>query len=285
MGRRPPGPRAGPAWLIDIEESEIVVRLSRRLALGLALLTMTVPAMAAEGPLRVGTSAGPYAEILDHVVPLAKAQGLDIKVFEFTDYTIPNEAMYRGDLDVSNFQHRPYLENANRTRGYDIVPLATSIITPLGIYSQNLQKIGDLPDGAQVAIPNDPSNGARALLLFQSAGLITLRPGADVSATVADITANPKHLKFLELDAAQLPRSLGDVAAAAVNMNYAVSAGLDPKKALVLEGKDSRFALVFTTRAKDKDNPRVAKLIAVYRSPEVKQFILDRFGGTIIPTW
>jgi len=263
-----------------------MTHLSRRLALGLALMTMTVPALAAEeAPLRVGTSAGPYAVILDHVVLLARAQGLDIKVFEFTDYTIPNEALFRGDLDVSNFQHRPYLENANRTRGYDIVPLTTSIITPLGIYSQKLKTLADLPDGAQVAMPNDPSNGARALLLFQSAGLITLRPGADVSATVLDISTNRKHLKFLELDAAQLPRSLGDVAAAAVNMNYAVSAGLDPKKALFLEGKDSRFALVFTTRQKDKDDPRVAKLITIYRSPEVKQFILDRFGGTIIPTW
>jgi D-methionine transport system substrate-binding protein len=259
--------------------------LTRRITLLLALLAMAVPTMAAEGPLRVGTSAGPYAVILDHVVPLAKAQGLDIKVFEFTDYTIPNEALFRGDLDVSNFQHRPYLENAIRTRGYDIVPLVTSIITPLGIYSQKLKSLADIPDGSQFAIPNDPSNGARALLLLQSAGLITLKPGADVSATVLDVATNPKRLKFLELDAAQLPRALGDVPAAAVNMNYAVSAGLDPKQALFLEGKDSRFALVFTTRAKDKDDPRVAKLIAIYRSPEVKQFILDRFGGSIIPTW
>jgi D-methionine transport system substrate-binding protein len=259
--------------------------LTRRLTLALALLAMTTPSMAAEAPLRVGTSAGPYAVILDHVVPLAKAQGLDIKVFEFTDYTIPNEALFRGDLDVSNFQHRPYLDNANRTRGYDIVPLATSIITPLGIYSQKLGALSELPDGAQVALPNDPSNGGRALLLFQSAGLIKLRPEAGISATVLDIADNPKRLEFLELDAAQLPRSLGDVAAAAVNMNYAVNAGLDPKKALFLEGKDSQYALVFTTRAKDKDDKRVAQLIDIYRSPEVKQFILDKFAGSIIPTW
>lgn len=259
--------------------------LTRRLTLALAMLAMATPSMAAEAPLRVGTSAGPYAAILDHVVPLAKAQGLDIKVFEFTDYTIPNEALFRGDLDVSNFQHRRYLDNANRTRGYDIVPLATSIITPLGIYSQKLEALSELPDGAQVALPNDPSNGGRALLLFQSAGLIKLRPEAGISATVLDIADNPKRLKFLELDAAQLPRSLGDVAAAAVNMNYAVNAGLDPKKALFLEGKDSQYALVFTTRAKDKDDKRVAQLIDIYRSPEVKQFILDKFAGSIIPTW
>ena len=259
--------------------------LTRRLALSIALLGLATPSMAQQAPLRVGTSAGPYAVILDHVVPLAKAQGLDIKVFEFTDYTIPNEALFRGDLDVSNFQHRPYLDNANRTRGYDIVPLATSIITPLGIYSQKLGALSELPDGAQVALPNDPSNGGRALLLFQSAGLIKLRPEAGVSATVLDIVDNPKRLKFLELDAAQLPRSLGDVTAAAVNMNYAVSAGLDPKKALFLEGKDSQYALVFTTRAKDKEDHRVAKLIEIYRSPEVKEFILDKFAGSIIPTW
>ncbi len=255
------------------------------LAAGLLLAGPAVAPAGAEGPLRVGTTAGPYAAILDYAASLAKAQGLDVKVVEFTDYTIPNEALFRGDLDASNFQHRPYLDNANRTRGYDIVPLASSIVVPLGIYSQKLRAIGDLPDGAEVAIPNDPSNGARALLLFQQAGLIRLRAGAGVSATVLDIEGNPKRLRFRELDAAQLPRALGDVAAGAVNLNYAINAGLDPRSALVLEDKDTPFGLVWTTRARDRDDPRVARLIAIYRSPEVKQFILNRFGGTIVPTW
>lgn len=257
--------------------------LLRRVFLASALL-LAGPALA-EAPLRVGVTAGPYAAILDYAATLAKAQGLEVKVIEFTDYTIPNEALFRGDLDASNFQHRPYLDNANRTRGYDIVPLASSIVVPLGIYSQKLRSITDLPDGAEVAIPNDPSNGARALLLFQQAGLVKLRRGADVAATVLDIESNPKRLRFRELDAAQLPRALGDVAAGAVNLNYAINAGLDPKSALVIEDKDTPFGLVWSTRAKGRDDPRVAKLISIYRSPEVKQFILDRFGGTIVPTW
>jgi D-methionine transport system substrate-binding protein len=262
-----------------------MIRLTRRAALALSLLTLTALPAAAETPLRVGSSAGPYAEILDYAVTLAKAQGLDVKVIEFTDYTIPNEAMARGDLDASNFQNIPYMDNANRTRGYDIVALAPSIVVPLGVYSKRLKSIADLPDGAQIAIPNDPANGGRALLLLAHNGLITLQPGVGVGATVLDIATNPKHLQFRELDAAQLPRSLDDVAAGAVNLNYAIPAGIDPKSALIREDKDTLYGLVWTTRAKDRDNPRVLKLIAIYRSPEVRKFILDRFGGTIIPAW
>ncbi len=256
----------------------------RRMVLAAGLL-LAGPAMAAQGPLRVGTSSGPYAVILDYAASLAKSQGLDVKVVEFTDYTIPNEAMAHGDLDLSNFQNLPYLENAVATRGYDIVPVERSIITPLGVYSKKLKSLADLPDGAQVAIPNDPANGARSLLLLEHAGLIKVTPGIGTRATVLDIAANPKHLHFLELDAAQVARSLDDVSAAAVNLNYAIPAGLNPRSALLREDEETRYGLWFTARAKDRDDPRVTKLIAIYRSPEVKRFILDRFGGTIVPTW
>ena len=249
-----------------------------------ACLLLAGPAWA-EAPLRVGSTAGPYAEIMDFVAKRAHVEGLEVKVVEFNDFTLPNEALYHGDLDASNFQNLPYLENAVATRGYDIVAVERSIIVPLGVYSKKLRTLADLPDGALIAIPNDPANGARSLLLLEHAGLITVTPGADTKATVLDIAANSKHLRFRELDAAQVARSLDDVAAAAVNLNYAISAGVDPKSALVKEDQDTRYGLWFTTRAKDRDDPRVAKLIAIYRSPEVKQFILDRFGGTIIPTW
>ena len=263
-----------------------MTRLTRRLVLALALALPLIarPAMA-EAPLRVGTSAGPYAEILDYAAKLAKAQGLDVTVIEFTDYTIPNEAMARGDLDASNFQNVPYMTNANRTRGYDIVAIAPSIVVPLGVYSKRVTSIAALPDGAQIAIPNDPANEGRALLLLSQHGLITLQPGIGLAATVLDIAANPKHFQFRELDAAQLPRALDDVAAGAVNLNYAIPAGIDPKSALIREDKDTPYGLVWTTLAKDRNNARVLKLIAIYRSPEVRKFILDRFGGTIIPTW
>ena len=256
----------------------------RRRVLAAGLL-LAGPALAAEGPLRVGTTAGPYAAIMDYAASLAKAQGLEVKVVEFTDYTLPNEAMAHGDLDVSNFQNLPYLQNAVATRGYDIVAVERSIVTPLGVYSKTLKTLADLPDGALIAIPNDPANGARSLLLLEHADLLKVTPGVGTKATVLDIESNPKHLRFRELDAAQVARSLDDVSAAAVNLNYAIPAGLDPKSALLKEDDETRYGLWFTTQAKDRADPRVLKLIAIYRSPEVKQFIMDRFGGTILPTW
>jgi len=240
---------------------------------------------AAEAPLRVGSTVGPYAEIMDYVAGLAGKQGLEVKVVEFTDYALPNEAMANGDIDVSMFQTRPYLANAIKNRGYDIVPLDPAIIVPMGIYSHKIKALSELKDGDTLAIPNDPSNGARGLLLMQQAGLITLKDGVTTTASLVDITANPKHLKIRELDAAQVPRSLDDMAAAAVNMSYALPAGLDPRTAMILEGTDTPFALIWTAPRKHQDDPRIKKLIAIYRSPEVKAFILSKFNGSVIPTW
>ena len=242
-------------------------------------------AHAAEAPLRVGSTAGPYAEIMDFVAGLSAKQGLPIKVIEFTDYAIPNVALSDGDIDVSNFQTIPYLDAAVKARGYDIVALEPTIITPLGIYSNKIKSLDQLKTGDTLAIANDPANGGRGLLLLQKAGLIKLAPGVTTTATVLDIVENPKHLKFRELDAAQIPRSLDDVTAAAVNMNYALPAHIDPKSALVREGTDTLYALVWTSLRKDKDNPRIRKLIAIYRSPEVKAYILEHFNGSIIPAW
>jgi len=179
----------------------------------------------------------------------------------------------------------PYLENAIKARGYDIVALQPTIITPLGVYSKKISSLDALKNGDTLAIANDPANGGRGLLLLQKAGLIKLAPGVTTTATVLDIVENPKHLKFRELDAAQIPRSLDDVTAAAVNMNYALPAGIDPKTALVREGTDTLYALVWTSLRKDKDDPRIQQLIAIYRSPEVKAFILEHFHGSILPAW
>ena len=240
---------------------------------------------AAEAPLRIGSTVGPYAEIMDYAAGLAAKQGLEVKVVEFTDYALPNEAMANGDIDVSMFQTRPYLANAVKTRGYDIVPLDPGIIVPMGIYSHKIKALSDLKDGDTLAIPNDPSNGARGLLLMQQAGLITLREGVTTTASLADVVANPKHLKIRELDAAQVPRSLDDMAAAAVNMSYALPAGLDPKTAMILESTDTPFSLIWTAPRKRLDDPRIKKMIAIYRSPEVKAFILAKFSGSVIPNW
>ncbi|HEY0329582.1 MAG TPA: MetQ/NlpA family ABC transporter substrate-binding protein [Rhodopseudomonas sp.] len=250
------------------------------------VLAAAGPTKAADPQLiRIGVTAGPYADILRYAGELAAKQGIQLKIVEFTDYTVPNAALAQDDLDINNFQHQPYLDNQVAQRGYDIVPIAKSIIVPIGLYSNKVTKIEQIRDGATTAIPNDPSNGARALQLFEKAGLIKLKPGAGIKATVADIAENPKHLKFNELDAAQLPRSLNDLDFSAVNLNYALNAGLDPKKALILEDADSNWNLVFAVRAKNKDNPTLKKFVEIYRSPEVKQFVENKFNGTILTTW
>lgn len=261
--------------------------MKRKLALAaaaLAALSFSGSAWSSE-VIRIGTTAGPYAEILRYASDLAGKQGIDVKITEFTDYTVPNAALAQDDLDINNFQHQPYLDNQVAQRGYDIVSIGKSIIVPIGIYSNKVKEISEIKDGASAAIPNDPSNGARALQLFEKAGLIKLKPGIGIKATVADIADNPKHLKIVELDAAQLPRSLNDLDFSAVNLNYALSAGLDPKKALLLEGADTNWNLVFAVRAKNKDNATLRKFVDIYRSPEVKEFTEKRFNGTILTTW
>lgn len=259
------------------------MRISRFLAVAAALVFTGTAAHAA--PLKVGVSAGPYGEILDFAGKIAAKEGLEVKVVEFTDYIGPDAALAQGDIDVNNYQHRPFLANINKTRGYDLVEGPTSIVVPLGIYSNKAKTITEIPEGGSVAIPNDPSNGARALFLLSKAGLLTLRDGADVNATIADITDNPKKLKIIELDAAQLPRSLDDTQASAVPLNYAVLAGLDPKKSLFIEDETSKWTLVWATRRDNAGDPRVKRYIDIYRSDEVKRFILTRFNGTILPTW
>ncbi len=260
------------------------MKLLRLISLA-ALFALPLAAQAAE-PLRVGVSAGPYAEILEFAGRLAKErEGIEVKITEFADYTMPNAALAQGDLDLNNFQHKPYLDNQIKTRGYELVPVEKSIVVPLGLYSKRLKSLSEVKDGSTVAIPNDPSNGARALILLQQAGLLRIAPKAGIGATPLDITDNPRKLKIREIDAAQLPRSLDDVDFAAVTLNYAVGAGLNPKTALLLETIDSQWNLWFVTQKARKDDPRIARYIAIYRSPEVKAFIEKRFDGTIIPTW
>jgi D-methionine transport system substrate-binding protein len=236
-------------------------------------------------PLKVGVSAGPYADILRFAAENAKKDGIDAEIIEFTDWTLPNEALNAGDIDLNNFQHQPYLDNQVKTRGYDLVSVAKSIVVPFGLYSKKLNSLAAIKDGATTAIPNDPSNGARGLQLLEKAGLIQLKHGAGAQATVADIVANPKHLKIQELDAAQLPRALDDLDFSVVSLNYALTAGLDPKKALLLEDDHSQWNLVFAVKTKNKDNPTIKRFIEIYRSPEVKAFIANRFNGTILTTW
>ena len=239
-----------------------------------------------EKVLKVGVTAGPHAEIMDVVKKVAEKDGLKIQVVEFNDYIQPNVALSQGDIDVNSFQHGPYLDNIIKDRKYDLISVAKTVIFPMAIYSTKIKNIADLPQGAIVAVPNDPTNGGRALLLLEKVNLIKLKPGAGLKAAVTDIIENPKNITIKELDAAQIPRSLADVNIAAINTNYAVTAGLVPTKdAIAIEDINSPYANILVVNAKDKDDPSVQKLITAYHSAEVKAFIQEHFKGSVAVGW
>ena len=258
----------------------------KALALALAAGISLVAFSASAETIKVGVTPGPHAQIMEKVKPLAAKEGLDLTVLEFSDYVIPNQALSQGDLDINSFQHQPYLDNQVKDRGYDLVSVAKTVVFPMGVYSKKVKSLDELPNGAKISIPNDPTNGGRALLLLQSKGLIKVKEGAGLKASPLDISENPKKLEILELDAAQLPRSLDDVSVAVINTNYALEAGLDPNKdAIAREASESPYANVIAVRKADQDKPWVAKLVKIYQSDEVKQFINDRFKGAIVPAW
>ena len=243
-------------------------------------------APAADKPLKVGVTPGPHAQIMEVVKKVAEKDGLKIQIVEFSDYIQPNVALNQGDIDINSFQHLPYLENMVKDRKYDLVMLAKTFTFPMGIYSKKIKSIKDLKDGATVAIPNDPTNGGRALILFEKAGLIKLKPGLGHKASVVDIVENPRKFKIRELEAAQIPRTLEDMEIAAINTNYAMSAELVPAKdALILEDSSSPYANILAVRSKDKDNPLYKKFLKAYQSEEVKKFVTEQFKGSVIVAW
>jgi len=257
----------------------------RLLAIALAVSLAFISAVHAE-TLRVGVTAGPHAEIMDVVKKVAAERGLDIKVVEFTDYVVPNQALALGDLEANSFQHEPYLKNQISKTGWKIVKVANTIASPQGIYSLKYKTLAALPEGARVAIANDPSNGARGLMILALHGVIKLKDPNNVASTIADITDNPKNLKFVELDAAQLPRALQDVDLVSINNNYAVQAGLNPAvDAIAREAVDGPWVNILAVREEDKGKPWVAQLVEAYHSVPVKEFLEKRFKGTYIATW
>lgn len=240
-----------------------------------------------DGPLIVAATPTPQGEILDYVKKnLAKKAGLDLDVREFTDYVTPNTAVEQGEVFANYFQHKPYLDDFNKKNGTDIVPVpnATVHLEPLGVYSKSVKKLGDLKKGATVALPNDTTNEARALKLLADNGLIELKKGVGYEATPKDVSKNPKNLKFKEIEAAQVPRSLGDVDAAVINGNYALEAKLSPAKdALVAEpAKGNPYGNFLAVKKGDENDPRVKKLAGLLTSPEVKKFIDDKYDGAVV---
>ncbi|NBM19801.1 MetQ/NlpA family ABC transporter substrate-binding protein [Streptomyces sp. GC420] len=242
----------------------------------------------ADGALVVAASPVPHAEILDYVKDnLAKEAGLDLEVKEFTDYVTPNTATQDGAVDANYFQNQPYLDDFNKKNGTTIAPVVTVHLEPLGLYSEKVEKAGALKNGATVAVPNDTVNEARALKLLDANGIITLEEGAGSDATTKDIAENPKDIKFKELEAAQLPRSLKDVDAAVINGNYAIEADLKPAEdAIVLESADDNpYGNFLAVKDGNEDDPRVRKLAKLLTSDKVRKFIEDTYAGSVTPSF
>lgn len=249
----------------------------------LAASTLQV-ALAQDKPLKIGVTAGPHAQIFEQVKKIAEKDGLKIQIIEFSDYVQPNAALNAGDLDANSYQHKPYLDQQIKDRGYKFVPVGYTVNFPIGLYSKKVKTLAELKEGAKFGIPNDPTNGGRVLLVLQDQGLIKLKPEAGLKATPLDVVSNPKKLKFVELDAAQLPRSLDDLDASAINTNYALSAGLHPgKDAIAQESAKSPYVNLIAVREADKDKPWVAKLVKAYQSEEVRKFIITEFKSAVVP--
>jgi D-methionine transport system substrate-binding protein len=251
------------------------------LAAGLTLALATT-ASAGE-PLKIATSAGPVGQLVQFAAGLAKSKGLDVKVVELTDWVAINEAVYSGDVDANLFQHGTYLALQNKQRGLNLVQVDNvGVIAPVGLFSRKIKSLDEVKAGDSVAIPNEPLNGARGLILLERAGLIKLTPGKGFSVSKLDITDNPKNLKIIELDPAQTYRSLDDVTLALVNITYLIAAGGDPKTALIIDRTiDDGLVLRFTAKPVKKDDPRLKAFIEVFKSPQVKQFIEEKLPAFI----
>ncbi|MGW0838042.1 MetQ/NlpA family ABC transporter substrate-binding protein [Streptomyces prunicolor] len=240
----------------------------------------------ADGTLVVGATAVPAGEVLTYIKDnLAAKAGLDLEIKEFTDYVLPNTALQEGSLDANLYQNQPFLDEFNKSKNTDLVSVVKAYLPPMGVYSKKVKDIAKLADGATVAVPNETTNEGRALKLLAAKGLITLKKGAGTDASPADISANPKHLKFKELDPAQLPRSLDDLDVAVINNNYAQDAGLSPAKdAILLESaKDNPYANLLAVKRGNEDDPRVEKLAKLLVSSDVKKFIAEKYKGSVLP--
>ncbi|AMT86598.1 MULTISPECIES: MetQ/NlpA family ABC transporter substrate-binding protein [Pseudomonas] len=236
--------------------------------------------------LTVAATPVPHAEILEFVKPALAKEGVDLKVKVFTDYIQPNVQVAEKRLDANFFQHQPYLDEFNKAKGTDLVAVTGVHLEPLGAYSSKIKDLKDLPGGANVVIPNDATNGGRALLLLAKAGVITLKDPTNILSTLKDIEQNPKDLKFRELEAATIPRVLTQVDLALINTNYALEAKLDPSKdALVIEGNDSPYVNILVSRPDNKDSDAMKKLAAALHSPQVKQFITEKYKGAVLPAF
>ena len=237
--------------------------------------------------LKVGATAVPHAEILEAAKPLLEKEGIKLDIVEFNDYVQPNLALNDKELDANFYQHDPYLQNfMEEHKEVKLVSAGGVHIEPMGIYSKTVTDLKDLKDGATISIPNDPTNGGRALLLLEKAGLLKLKDGVKEKATLQDIAENPKNFKFQEVEAAQVPRTLDDVDAAIINSNFAMQVQLDPTKdSLFIEDSTSPYVNIVAVRQGDENRPEIQALMKVLHSQEIKDFINNKYKGAVVPAF
>lgn len=238
--------------------------------------------------ITVGASSTPHAEILEQIKPILEKEGYELKIVVYQDYVQPNVALDGGDLDANYFQHQPYLDQYNKENGTDLVSAGSIHYEPFGIYPGKIASIDELKSGSQIAVPNDATNEARALLLLEAQGIITLKEGVGLNATKNDIAENPKNVKIVELEAAQIARSLPDVELAVINGNYAIEAGLNvAKDAIAVEDKASiaaqTYGNIVAVKAGNEGREDIKALIAALQSDVVKQYINDTYQGAVVP--
>lgn len=238
------------------------------------------------GELKIGATPVPHAELLNLVKEDLKNQGVDLKLIDFTDYITPNLALADGEIDANFFQHYPYLEKFATERGLNLVNAGKIHVEPIGVFSKKYSKIEELPSKVIIAIPNDPSNGGRALILLHNKGIIKLADPNNLYATEFDIVDNPKKIRFKPIEAPQLPRVLPDVDAAIINGNYALEAGFSPvKDALILEGEESPYANIIAVRGGDEKKEDIVKLVKALQSEKIKEYILNNYNGGVVPAF
>lgn len=239
--------------------------------------------------LKVGASSVPHAEILEIVKPMLAEEGIDLQITEYTDYVIPNTAVESRELDANYFQHTPYLDNFNEKNGTHLISAVSVHYEPLGLYPGKTTAIADLKDGATIAVPNDPTNEARALLLLQQQGIIKIKEGKGLEATPKDIVENKLNITFFEAEAAAVARAVKDTDMAVVNGNYALEAGLTGDKALALESAESEgaqtFANIVAVYEGDESRPEIQALIKALTSEEVRTYIEETYQGSVIPVF
>ncbi|MDR3259340.1 MAG: MetQ/NlpA family ABC transporter substrate-binding protein [Fusobacteriaceae bacterium] len=250
------------------------------------LLSLLITSVLFAKPVKIGVTPIPNPDVLEFIREDLKKEGIEIEIIVFSDYTTPNIALAEGALDANAFQHIPFLNTFKKDKNYDLTEVGVTFVSPIALFSKKYKTLEAIPAGAEIAIPNDATNGGRALILLHDKGVIKLKDPTNLLATPLDIVENPKNYKITELEAPQLPRVLGDVDAAVINANYAVEAGLSPTDDnIIIEDANSPYVNVFAVRTPDKDREDIKKIVKAYQTEKVRKFILETFKGAYVPVF